>query len=86
MTDVLALAAWRGTLPEAVVAIGAEPAVIDLATTLSPAMDAAIERAAAAAALLLREWGHVCDRRRPAPGTRGEDSARRDPAVGHASG
>jgi hydrogenase maturation protease len=66
LTDVLALAAWRGTLPDAVVAIGAEPAMIDLAATLSPVVHAAIERAADAAAVQLGEWGHVCERRGPA--------------------
>jgi hydrogenase maturation protease len=66
LTDVLALAAWRGTLPDAVVAIGAEPAMIDLAATLSPVVHAAIERAVDAAAVQLGEWGHVCERRGPA--------------------
>lgn len=56
MREVLALAALRGSAPAEVVAIGAQPAVIDLVGNLSPAVAAAVETVAAAAAAQLEAW------------------------------
>lgn len=56
MREVLALAALRGQAPVEVVAIGAQPAVVDLVGSLSPAVAAAVEPVAAAAASQLEVW------------------------------
>jgi len=60
LREVLALAEVRGTLPERTVAIGLEPAVIELGTTLSPTVEEGIDAAAAAVAERLTAWGHDC--------------------------
>jgi hydrogenase maturation protease len=60
LREVLALAEFRGTLPAATVAIGIEPAAIELGTTLSPAVEERLDAAAAAVAERLAAWGHEC--------------------------
>ncbi len=50
LREVLALAELRGTLPAATVAIGIEPAAIELGTALSPAVEERLDAAAAAVA------------------------------------
>ena len=42
LAEVLALAALRGTLPPRLVALGIEPGVVEMSTTLSPVVDAAL--------------------------------------------
>jgi len=56
----LALAEVRGTLPDRTVAIGLEPAVIELGTVLSPAVEEGLDAAAAAVTERLTAWGHEC--------------------------
>lgn len=56
MREVLALASLRGRSPAEVVAIGVQPAVIDLVGNLSPDVAAAVETVAAAAAAQLEVW------------------------------
>lgn len=56
MREILALAALRGRAPAEVVAIGAQPAVVDLVGILSPEVEAAVETVAAAAVTQLEEW------------------------------
>ncbi len=58
--EVLALAGLRGTLPRRLVAIGIEPAVIEMGTTLSPAVDAAMPLMLARVAERLRVMGCPC--------------------------
>jgi hydrogenase maturation protease len=60
LREVLALAELRGTLPLATVAIGIEPAEIELGTTLSPQVEERLEAAAAAVVDRLAAWGHEC--------------------------
>lgn len=66
MCDVIALARLRGSLAAQVVAIGAQPEVVDLGTELSPRLERAVESVAAAAAAQLAAWGHACPVRVPA--------------------
>ncbi|GMV10825.1 MAG: hypothetical protein ABS52_11750 [Gemmatimonadetes bacterium SCN 70-22] len=56
MREVLALAALRGRAPAEVVAIGAQPAVVELVGTLSPEVAAAVEAVAVAAVGQLEAW------------------------------
>lgn len=56
MREVLALAAWRGRSPTEVVAVGAQPAVVDLVGSLSPDVAAAVETVADVAAAQLESW------------------------------
>lgn len=56
MREVLALAAWRGRSPTEVVAVGAQPAVVDLVGSLSPVVAAAVETVADVAAAQLENW------------------------------
>lgn len=60
LREVLALAAWRGALPDEVVAIGVEPAYVDLGDTLSPVVAARLDEVVAMAVAQLRRWGHCC--------------------------
>ena len=60
LRDVLALAELRGTLPSETVAIGVQPAVVELGTELSPVVDAALEPLVQAVVARLERWGHRC--------------------------
>jgi hydrogenase maturation protease len=60
LRDVLALAELRGTLPAETVAIGVQPAVVELGTELSPAVSAALEPLVEAVVARLERWGHRC--------------------------
>lgn len=60
LREVLALAELRETLPGELVAIGAQPLVIELGTELSPPLAAAVDDAVAAAVAQLGEWGVHC--------------------------
>ncbi|HTS89693.1 MAG TPA: HyaD/HybD family hydrogenase maturation endopeptidase [Gemmatimonadales bacterium] len=64
LKEVLALAEWRGTLPERTVAIGAEPAAIEMSVGLTPALADAVPLALAAVRARLADWGRSCDPRR----------------------
>jgi hydrogenase maturation protease len=63
LKEVLALAELRGTLPERAVAIGAEPAWLELSTSLSREAAGAVESVATRAAQRLGEWGFPCPKR-----------------------
>jgi hydrogenase maturation protease len=58
--EVLALAAWRDTLPRRLVAIGIEPALVEMSTTLSPAVAAAMPLMLARVAERLEALGCRC--------------------------
>jgi hydrogenase maturation protease len=62
LKEVLALAEFRGTLPARTVAIGAEPAVVELSTELTPVVAEATGRVLQAVVDRLRDWGHSCRR------------------------
>lgn len=62
LREVLALAELRGTLPPEVVALGAQPARLELATELSAPLAARVGEIAALAAARLERWGHRCRR------------------------
>lgn len=57
MREILALAALRGHSPAELVALGVQPAVVDLVGSLSPEVAAAVEEVVAAAVGQLEEWG-----------------------------
>jgi hydrogenase maturation protease len=63
LKEVLALAELRGTMPEATVAIGAEPAAVELMYHLSPCLEQRVEDLALAVVNRLAHWGHGCQRR-----------------------
>lgn len=63
MKEVLALAELRGTMPEAAVAVGIEPARVELSTELSPVVEDRIDDMVLAAVNRLVHWGHRVDRR-----------------------
>jgi hydrogenase maturation protease len=56
--EVLALSELRGTLPDAVAAIGLQPSVVELGTSLSPELDPRLDEMLDAAAERLALWGH----------------------------
>ncbi len=63
LREVLGLAELRGTLPEAAVAIGAEPAEVELGTALTPAVEARVAEVVLHAVDRLAHWGHRPARR-----------------------
>lgn len=63
LREVLALAELRGKLPAEAVAIGIEPAVVELSTELSPQVAARLDDLALAVVNRLAHWGHRCERR-----------------------
>lgn len=58
LREVLALAELRGTLPEIIVALGAEPEMIDMRASLSPSVELVVESLAHQAVAQLAAWGH----------------------------
>lgn len=60
LKEVLALAELRGTLPDTAVAIGAEPATIEMRYHLSPGLEQRVDEIALAVVNRLAAWGHDC--------------------------
>lgn len=60
LRDVLALAELRGTLPEQTVAMGLEPARVELASELSDAVAGQLDDLVSAVVRELAAWGHAC--------------------------
>lgn len=58
LREVLALAELRGTLPDTIVALGAEPEMIDMRASLSPSVESVVESLAVQAVAQLAAWGH----------------------------
>lgn len=58
LRDVLALAELRGTLPTDTVAIGLEPARVELSNELSDVLRVRLDDVVEAAVARLRAWGH----------------------------
>lgn len=61
LREILALAELRGALPQRLVAIGVEPAMVDLEAALSPAAEKALEPVVVLAADRLNAWGVSCE-------------------------
>jgi len=59
LREVLALAELRDTLPATIVALGAEPEVVDLRDGLSPCVQATVDELARQAVAQLAAWGHA---------------------------
>ena len=66
LRDVLALAELRGTLPADTVAIGLEPARVEMSNELSDVLRVRLDAVVDAAVAQLRAWGHE-PARRPEP-------------------
>jgi hydrogenase maturation protease len=58
LREVLALAEFRGTLPEEAVAIGLQPERIEMSTELSPSVAARVDDLVSAVVARLHQWGH----------------------------
>ncbi len=65
LREVLALAELRGALPEDLVALGIEPARVEMEVRLSPAVEAAMPMLVDLALDRLEAAGHRCFRRTP---------------------
>jgi len=52
-------------LPEVAVALGVEPAAVELSTTLSQPVEARLEELTDLALLQLGQWGHSCRNKAP---------------------
>ncbi len=63
LRDVLALAELRGTLPERIVAIGLQPARVELAARLSPTLASRIDVLVRRVVDRLESWGHRAQHR-----------------------
>lgn len=62
LREVLALAELRGTLPESTVAMGIQPARIEMTDALSPEVEAALPALVERVVERLVSWGHAAHR------------------------
>ncbi|HUK20310.1 MAG TPA: HyaD/HybD family hydrogenase maturation endopeptidase [Gemmatimonadales bacterium] len=60
LQDVLALAELRGTLPDRTVAIGLQPAIVEMTSGLSDALRARVDHLVLLVVGMLESWGHRC--------------------------
>jgi hydrogenase maturation protease len=60
LSDVLALAELRGTLPEHTTAVGLQPERVEMSTELSEAVRVRLDSLVGTVVELLARWGHVC--------------------------
>jgi hydrogenase maturation protease len=58
LKEVLGVAQLRGTLPERMAAIGAEPGRLEMSTILTPMLEDRVDDVARAVVHRLAEWGH----------------------------
>lgn len=63
LRDVLGLAELRGTLPAETIALGLQPALVEMGIGLSPPVVAGLDSLVDAAAAVLTAWGHGCTAR-----------------------
>jgi hydrogenase maturation protease len=75
LREVLALAELRGTLPPEIVALGVQPARVELLAELSPILAAKVEATAELAVSRLEVWGHRCARVVEGPVDLGQDQS-----------
>ena len=59
LREVLALASFRGSMPPDVVAVGAQPAEVEMRHGLSPALERRVRDVAGLAVQTLAAWGHT---------------------------
>jgi hydrogenase maturation protease len=64
LRDVLAVAELRGTLPKKTIAVGLQPARVEMFVGLSPTLEHGLDGLVATAVRQLEEWGITC---RPRP-------------------
>lgn len=69
LREVFALAELRGTFPDQAVALGVEPAMIELREGLSPAVESALPKLLRAAVAQLEAWGHELESKEGAVAT-----------------
>ena len=62
LREVLALAELRGMLPARLIALGLQPARIELSTELSPAVAERLDELVRAGVATLEQWGFSCRR------------------------
>lgn len=60
LQDVLAAATLRGRVPREMVALGVQPAVVEMRVGLTPAVEAAVDPLVAKALEVLAAWGAPC--------------------------
>jgi hydrogenase maturation protease len=60
LRDVLALAELRGTLPRETVAVGLQPAAVELSSEISAPIRARLDDCVAATVRQLEQWGLTC--------------------------
>jgi len=63
LREVLALAEWRDTMPEQIVAIGLAPRDVVMTTALSPEVEAGLDRMVESALRYLAWWGYGAERK-----------------------
>ncbi len=63
LREVLAIAEFRGHLPEALVAVGLQTTTYELGDPMSPAVEQNVGRVVELAVEQLRAWGHECSPR-----------------------
>jgi hydrogenase maturation protease len=63
LREVLALAEWRGTMPDEIAAIGLAPRDVVMTTSLSPEVEAGLGRVVEAALRRLERWGYGAERK-----------------------
>ena len=63
LSEVIALAQLRGTLPDRMTAIGLQPHRVEFGAPLSPSVERHIDQLAAMAVYQLELWGHRCESR-----------------------
>jgi hydrogenase maturation protease len=81
LSEVLALAELRGTLPMETVAMGLQPEMVVMRTELSACIEAAIEELVSRIAEQLRDWGHDVADRPAASGVRMDHVLETHPAL-----
>jgi hydrogenase maturation protease len=65
LREVLALAQLRGALPARLVAMGLQPARVEMFSGLSPELESRMDSLLTAVIEQLERWGHVANRAEP---------------------
>ena len=63
LREVLALAEWRDTMPEEIVAIGLAPRDVVMTTSLSPEVESGLDQVVEATLRYLAWWGYGAERK-----------------------